>query len=188
MGVQVVLEAYSRRPEAFKMLALINGSYEDPIGSMWGTARFRPLLVAMLEFGARHPGLVGTIIRFGMGGPLALPFAKINRFCENDVPRVPFSDYMQKVAFINPVAYMRTLRLMGEHSARLVLPEVRVPCLLVAGPEDTMTPIEKMEQMRDAIPDNEYHVIEGGRHTLLFTSGEWIGKTLAEFLTKKSIV
>jgi len=188
MGVQVTLEMYSCRPEVFRSLALINGSYEDPIASMWGTPRLRPLLVAMLEFGAKHPGLTGGIIRFGMGGPIALPFAKLNRFCEAEVPEVPFGDYMQKVAFINPVAYMRTLRLMGEHSARKILPQLELPVLLVAGPEDTMTPIFKMEQMRDAIPDNEYHVIEGGRHTLLFTSGEWIGNTLVEFLERRGLL
>ena len=188
MGVQVVLETYSRRPEVFRSLALINGSYEDPISSMWGTAKLRPVLVAVLEYLARHPGLTAKLVRFGMDSPISLPFAKLNRFCEDNVPVVPFKDYMKKVAYINPVAYMRTLRLMGEHSARLILPEVKPPCLLVAGPEDTMTPIFKMEQMRDAIPDNEYHVIEGGRHTLLFTSGEWIGNTLVEFLDRRGVL
>jgi len=188
LGVQVVLETYRQRPAPFRALALINGSYEDPLSSMWGTPKVRPILVFLLELLARHPGFTGAAVNFAMGGPIALPFAKLNRFCEDNVPDEVMRPYLKKVAHINPVAYMRTLRLMGEHSAGDVLAGVAEPTLIVAGPEDTMTPIEKMEQIRDAIPDNEYHVLEGGRHTLLMTSGDWIGRTLLEFLDRRGVL
>ena len=187
LGVQVVLEAYSRRPEAFQALCLVNGSYEDPLDSMWGSPRFRPLITTVLEIGARLPRLTSVLTRMILGGPFALPLAKINRFCEKDVPVEPFDAYMKKVSRIAPVAYMRILRLMGEHSAEAVLPGVSVPTLLIAGDEDTMTPLHKMEHMAEAITGAELVVVPGGRHTLLFTRGDWIGERIARFLEDRGV-
>ncbi|NOZ86785.1 MAG: alpha/beta fold hydrolase, partial [Deltaproteobacteria bacterium] len=182
LGVQVTLEAYSMRPGVFNSLCFVNGSYEDPLSSMWGTDKLRPLIAGILEFASHFPGLVSLLTRVILGGPLALPLAKLNRFCEKDVPREPFDAYMKKVSRIDPIAYMRILRLMGEHSAAHVLSGITVPTLLIAGDQDTMTPLQKMREMKSAIKGSELIVVPGGRHTLLFSRGDWIGNTLKDFL------
>lgn len=181
LGVQVTLETWRRVPDRFRGIAIVSGSFEDPLASFGGTRRLRPLLVALLDFGATVPNFTRRLVRLVMGGPLAAPLAKLNRFCENDVPDAPFRAYLHKASSLDPVAYMRTLRLMGEHSARDVLASIHVPVLLVAGTEDAMTPVWIMERMRDEIPGAEYVVAEGGRHTLLMTRGDWIAGMVGAF-------
>jgi pimeloyl-ACP methyl ester carboxylesterase len=104
------------------------------------------------------------------------------------VPEGPFRAYLQKAASLPPVPYMRTLRLMAEHSARDVVPKVAVPVLLVSGLEDTMTPAAVMERIRAALPDATWLPVAGGRHTLLITRGGWVGRRVLEFLQRRSVL
>jgi pimeloyl-ACP methyl ester carboxylesterase len=83
---------------------------------------------------------------------------------------------------------MRTLNLMGKHSARDVLPRISAPALLVAGLEDTMTPAVVAERMRDVLPDAEYLPVRGGRHTLLMTRGAWVAERVQEFLERRAVL
>ena len=185
MGVQVTLEAYRRAPERVLALALLSGSCERPLDSFGGSPVFAGPLRTLFRFAGRHPRLTQLGLRGTMGNPLALRFAQLSRFCEPDVPRHAATRFLQRACReMDPTAYMQSLHLMGEHSAREVLPTVAVPTLIVAGTEDTMTPVAKMEQMRDRIPGAEFCLAEGGRHTLLMSRGAWIADELRAFLDR----
>jgi len=188
LGVQVTLEAYRRRPGAFRAVVLVSGSDEDPLATFAGRPWLRPLLCGMFDLGAALPRLTARITRLTLGGPLAVPFARATRFCERDVPEAPFRAYLAKAAALPAVPYMRTLRLMAEHSARDVPPRLRVPALLLAGLEDTMTPPAVMARIRDALPDATWLPVAGGRHTLLLTRGGWVGRRVLEFLERRGLL
>ncbi|MBI5490228.1 MAG: alpha/beta fold hydrolase [Deltaproteobacteria bacterium] len=188
LGVQVTLEAYRRRPGAFRALALVSGSAEDPLATFAGLPALRPVLTGLTALGARIPRVTAQALRFGMAGPLALPVARWSRFCESDVPEGPFRAYLSKAGRLLPVAFMRTLRLMADHSARDVLRSINVPALLIAGLEDSMTPAAVMERMRDALGDVEYLPVRGGRHTLMMTRGAWVAARLLDFLERRNLL
>jgi pimeloyl-ACP methyl ester carboxylesterase len=189
LGVQVTLEAVRRRPEAAAAVALVSGSDEDPLATFAGMSALRPLVSGMFALGARIPRTASTILRLTVGGPLAVPFARAWRFCERDVPDGPFRNYLHRAARLDPIAYFGVLRRMADHSARGVLPGVAVPVLMVAGVEDTMTPVAVMRRMRgDAPPDTEYLEYPGGRHTLLMTRGDRIAERVLAFLARGGIL
>lgn len=185
LGVQVTLEAYRRRPAAFRALVLVSGSDEDPLATFAGSAALRPLLCGLFDLGTALPALTSAFTRVALGGPLAVPFARLTGFCERDVPDGPFRAYLRKAAALPAVPYTRTLRLMAEHSAREVVPQVAVPVLLVAGLEDTMTPAAVMARIRRTLPDAAWLPVAGGRHTLLLTYGGWVGRRVLEFLERR---
>ncbi|MBN1771608.1 MAG: alpha/beta fold hydrolase [Deltaproteobacteria bacterium] len=188
LGVQVTLEAYRRRPAAFRALALVSGSDEDPLATFAGLPLLRPLLCGMFDLGVALPGLAARVMRLTLGGPLAVPFARATGFCERDVPEAPFRAYLAQAAALPAVPYVRTLRLMAEHSARDVVPQVAIPTLLVSGLEDTMTPPGVMERIRAALPDATWLPVAGGRHTLLLTRGGWVGRRVLEFLDRRGLL
>ena len=74
------------------------------------------------------------------------------------------------------------LQAAGEHSAQDLLPEIRVPTLVVAGSRDTFTPPEVSVAMAEAIPGARLELIEGGSHILPLEQRDRLGQLVRDFL------
>ncbi|HET6582592.1 MAG TPA: alpha/beta hydrolase [Nannocystaceae bacterium] len=61
-------------------------------------------------------------------------------------------------------AMRRAMPILWEHDARLWLPSVRVPALVVAGTEDAVVPIARAREVHDAIAGARLVVVEGAGH------------------------
>jgi pimeloyl-ACP methyl ester carboxylesterase len=64
----------------------------------------------------------------------------------------------------HPAGYRSMARAFAELDTRVLLPEIRVPTLLVWGESDVRSPLSVAEQMRRAIPGSELVVIPGAGH------------------------
>jgi pimeloyl-ACP methyl ester carboxylesterase len=70
----------------------------------------------------------------------------------------------------------------GKHSALDLLPEIRVPALVIAGDIDTFTPPDLSRKMAADIPGAELLVVTGGSHTAPLEHPELVGSVLEDFL------
>jgi pimeloyl-ACP methyl ester carboxylesterase len=78
--------------------------------------------------------------------------------------------------------FVRMLRAAGEHSAEDLLPQIRVPTLVVAGSKDTFTPPEVSVAMAESIPEARLTLVPGGSHILPLEEREKLREVLRDFL------
>jgi pimeloyl-ACP methyl ester carboxylesterase len=94
-------------------------------------------------------------------------------------------EFIRHMAKIDP-ASVRWMALSGEeHSAWDVLPQVRVPLLIIAGDQDPLAPARRVAiPMHLASPHSELVRLPRGTHTALLDHADTIGAALGGFFER----
>lgn len=165
MGVQVCLEAFRRSHERVAGLALLCGSYGNPLRTFRGRRTLEAALPWISFAVNRAPRLIGGVWRNLV--PTRLAYAIATRVEINgDLIRLEdFMPYLEHIARVDLPLFIDMLAHAGRHSAKEILPTVDVPSLVIAGDRDNFTPRALSEEMAGAIPGAELMVIEDGSHT-----------------------
>ncbi len=183
MGVQVGLEAFSQRPEAFSKLIFINGTYGRPLHGL-------PLPFSGLTL----PPLVRGARRFHGFGRHLLSRISRSKFSYDLLRRLyliapgfsrrTFEEMTQAFESVDLDVYLALLTRLHEHDAQHHLPTLDVPTLVIAGARDVLTPPWFARKMAEAIPHSELFVVPGGTHYCAAEYPEVIAKRVEEFITK----
>ena len=102
-------------------------------------------------------------------------YFEVNR---NLLPREDLERYLADVAAVDPQVFVRMLA----SAAR-----VDVPTLVVAGEEDTWTPLARSIAMHEAIPGSDLLVLPGGTHTGPLEHGLLVRRRLERFLAERVV-
>jgi len=76
------------------------------------------------------------------------------------------------------------VRLMERPDSSPLLPSIDVPCLVLVGDEDTITPPEEVRRMAEAIPSAELAVITGAGHLSNLEQPARFGAAVSTFLSR----
>lgn len=92
--------------------------------------------------------------------------------------------YWEKVVDgINPEAIMATLPGLAERPDSVpLLPQIKVPALVIHGEQDTMMPVEGARQMAQAIPGGQFVAVAGAGHMSNLENSEFFNQTVESFL------
>ncbi|MDQ2644849.1 MAG: alpha/beta hydrolase [Myxococcota bacterium] len=183
-GTQVALEAYRRRPERVVGLVLLCGSFGRVTYTFKGSDMLATVLPDLISFAERHPKLARAVwsrfpVRFGLN--LARMTGDVNL---SHVRPEDLEPYFRHAAHVDFEMFLRMLREAGEHSAEDLLPEVRVPALVVAGERDSFTPAGVSEVMAKLLPKGEFALIPGGTHVLPLEEREAVRDRISAFLRR----
>lgn len=184
MGVQVALEAHRQAPERVAALMLVCGSP----GHLLDTFHDSPWLRQIFPYGRalverfpeaarwafRH--LVPTELAYQLGSRLETNYRLIRR--QDLFP------YLEDVAAMDPVLFVRMLAAASTHDAEPHLAAVDVPTLVVAGERDTWTPFWLSRRMAAAIPGAELLVLPGGTHVGPLEHPELLALRVEKFLRR----
>lgn len=86
-------------------------------------------------------------------------------------------------AFASPRATIECAKSWGGTDFREECKNVNVPTLIVHGDADNIVPIKTAgDQAAELIPDNQYHVVNGGPHGLNLTHKDQLNEILIKFL------
>ena len=180
-GCQLVLEMYRRSPERCAALALLFG----PAGRVLDTTRlplpgawFAPLLRAapaaafeMFSRAVSRALLVPGVIPLGRKLQLIGPHTN-----EYDMRQV-----LSHIGTVDSGTLRQMLLSLQGHSAHGVLPQVRVPLLIMAGERDPFAPAEAVGvPMHEAAPQSEFVRLSEGTHTALFDEVDAIARAVEE--------
>ena len=99
--------------------------------------------------------------------------------------RRDFYPYMEHLARMHPLYFIRTLDSLKDHSAWDHLPWVDVPALVVGGEIDRFTPVWLSQRMAEHIPGCEYVFVPGGSHTAPLERPGLVGSVLERFLAER---
>ena len=184
MGTQVALELYRHAPERVRALILVCGSHGRITHTFHGNDllhRALPVLIANVrKYEPIARALWGRL-------PPALSYRVAGWLREIDGASLRPEDfrlYVEHLSDIELDLYLSMLQHAGAHSAEDLLPNVRVPTLVIAAERDTFTPRDVVKDMADHIPGAVYHELLGASHAAPSEQPQQINEYIDEFLAK----
>ncbi|MBA3542451.1 MAG: alpha/beta hydrolase [Deltaproteobacteria bacterium] len=185
MGVQVALETYRRHPSRVAGLVLVCGAPSHPLKTFRGSAQLEDLLPVIQKWIHRVPGVINRLTRAMLPTRLAYEVASRLEIRRELVEPRDFMPYLEGMARIDTRLFVAMLSAAGQHSADLLLPEIAVPTLVVAGARDGFTPPERSRAMAEAIPDAELLEIPNASHTAPIERPNLVDWTIRDFLMRR---
>lgn len=182
MGTQVALELYRFAPERVHALVLVCGSYGCVTHTFHGNDLLARALPTLIERVAKYQ----TVARALWGRlPPAIAYRLARWLREIDGPAVRPEDFRQYVEHLSDIdlgLYLAMLQKAGAHSAEDLLPDVRVPTLVIGAERDTFTPAEVVRALAEKIPGAEHFELEGASHAAPVERAEMINARIDAFL------
>ncbi len=181
MGCQVVLESMRQQGDRVRGIVLICGAPGRVTHTFKGSDALAQLLPRLIELVTRHPYLTRAL--WG-GVPPELALKMAFALGEVDSKRMSPEDllpYLEHMADMDPLMFLKMLRLAGDHSALDLLPNLEVPALVIASDRDSFTPPRLAEEMAKSIPKGELLMLEG-THAVPLEQRDAVEKRINEFL------
>jgi len=185
-GCQVALEGYRRRREKIRGLVLLCGSAGRVTHTFRGTDALAQILPGLIERVRANPLLARGL--WGSVPPeLSLRIASLTG--EIDARLMDPRDllpYLQHMADIDLLMFLRMLNEAGEHSAADLLPEIEVPVLVIGGDRDNFTPVRYAEELAKALPKGELLMLSATHVAPLEQRGA-VHERIGAFLDKLAV-
>jgi pimeloyl-ACP methyl ester carboxylesterase len=185
MGVQVALEAYRRHPARVAGLVLICGAPSHPLKTFRGSSALEELLPLIQRWVQRVPGVINRLTRRVLPTRLSFEIASRLEIRRELVEPDDFMPYLEGMARIDVRLFVAMLSSAGEHSAEDLLPDVKVPTLVVVAARDGFTPPDRGRAMASAIPASELLEIPNASHTAPIERPHLVDWTIRDFMTRR---
>jgi pimeloyl-ACP methyl ester carboxylesterase len=188
MGVQVNFELYRMRPELFRALIVINGTYGRPFESAFRFRYAKYLLPGIASFAGNNAHLWVPALRWLVGHPRFMSLVKRAGMVAESLDEQVFKDLASDYSELDFPVYMETIKHLGDHSAEDLLGRIAVPTLIVAGDRDLFTPVSTAEQMRRQIPGAELLVVRTGTHYVPVEYPELVNLRIEKFFRDRDLL
>ncbi len=185
MGVQVALETYRRHGDRVAGLVLLCGASSHPLKTFRGSDTLEHLLPRIEKWIHRVPGVVNRLTRTLLPTRLAYEVASRLEIRRELVEPTDFMPYLEGMAHIDSRLFVAMLSSAGQHSADDLLPDVKVPVLVIAGERDGFTPAERSRAMAAAIPGSELLEIPNASHTAPIERPHLVDSTIRDFVARR---
>jgi pimeloyl-ACP methyl ester carboxylesterase len=188
MGVQVTLETYSLNPKLFSGLFLLNGTYGQPFHTALGSPISRYLLPPvnqLIKKSIRHiqPHVLPIAERV-ISQKRFLQWVAKTGLIHKNLDEKLFLKVARRLLNTNLETMHHILDFLSKHSAISILPQIRVPTLIITSTADKLTPSHTAEFMSQQIPDCELMEIKDGSHYTLLEFPDLIVMRLKQFLNE----
>jgi len=184
MGVQVGLEFHRRHRYRCKGLVLMCGAASEPLKTFKGSNILEVALPALQKTIGAAPRLFRGLSRALLPRDFAYRIGAKLEFEEELLSKQDFMPYLKGLAQMDPMLFLAMLGDMGEHSCEDILPEIRVPTLLIGGQLDTFTPADRTRQMAERIRGSELCIVHQGTHSTPLEHPALVGKVTCDFLAR----
>lgn len=184
MGTQVALELYRHHPERVRALVLVCGSHGRITHTFHGNDLLHRALPTLLANVRKYEAIARAL--WGRLPP-ALSYRVAGWLREIDGAALKPEDfklYVEHLSDIELDLYLTMLQYAGEHSAEDLLPNIRVPTLVIAAERDTFTPRDVVKDMADHIPGAIYRELAGASHAAPSEQPQQINEYIDDLLAK----
>jgi pimeloyl-ACP methyl ester carboxylesterase len=187
-GVQVALELYRAHPDDLRALVLMCGTFGHPLDRVTRSPAVRHLAGRVMRlFGSAHP--LSTAALWTARTPIAREVAFLTGGAHRELcPREVLDGLFAHVAAMDPRVVGRIVASYFEHSAEDLLPQVRVPTLILAGERDELTPVSVAEHMQRTLPDAKLVVFAGHSHLVQVERPDDVHREIEQFLDERGLV
>jgi pimeloyl-ACP methyl ester carboxylesterase len=183
MAVQISLELYHRIPERISALVLINGAFEQVLKTAFGLPKSHKLMRGALHVMSAASGIFDPMSKYLLSQDWSVDLLKNMKIVSHNEDF--FAEVAQQFTGLEFGPYFKLMLKMDEHSARSILPEVRVPTLITAGTADQMTPLSTARFMQSQIAGSELFEIPNGTHYTTIEYPEIVNLKLEQFFRRR---
>lgn len=186
MGVQVCLEAYRTLSKKFKAILLINGTSGSPFENALNSPLSKYILPKVNELASKLTAIIQPHIkplaqRVIDGKSFVDIIVKLGLVHEN-INQEILKTVGKEMMSTDLTMYHEIMKHLSEHDAMDLLPNIKVPTLMLAGEKDVLTPMKAAEKIINTIPKAELFVVPGGSHYSLLEFPEIIIPRIEQFL------
>lgn len=185
MGVQVILQAALDYPERFSAVVPICGSYGRPLDTFRGTdtllRAFPAIIRASERFGDPAQKLWSAVNYW----PVAMELARLSEMNHRAISSREIRPYFEHMASMDVRVFIRTLSYLRHHTVEERLPDLIQPALVIAGENDTFTPVWLSRKMSRLIPRSELLVVPDGTHVAPLEAKALVTGRVVEFVEEQ---
>lgn len=184
LGCQSVLEGYRRRSAGIGGLVLICGAAGRVTHTFKGSSVLAQTLPKLIERVERHPQIARALWS-NMPPSVATKIALASGEVDASVEHADLQPYMEHVADLDVLMFLRMLRAVGEQTAEDVLNDIRIPVLVISGELDSFTPPHLAEKMAASIPDSELMLVSGATHVVPLERRDDVRNRIQRFVRER---
>lgn len=181
-GFQILLELYAQSPRRFAALASFLGTPGRALQTLFDTPQSRVWFDLFYLGTVFYPRELRWL--FDRISQTDLPAAICRLLGITAEASADFQAYVRHFRQLGPQYYATLQQAAQAHSARHLLPRVRVPTVVIAAAHDVFVPAHVTTQMCRRLPHAELHWIPQGNHGALFECPELFNQRLGQFLWK----
>lgn len=188
MGVRIALELYLRYPHRIPGMILLCGSAYDSMGPIPSIPLFKSGVLGTLR-AADHVVPVAQLIKdVTVGKDLVSKVAYLLGGMSRDLtPREPVEALLANLDRLD-VRMMTTLaQSYIRHSARDILPMVRVPTLFMVGEKDSLALPSHAWEVSRLMPDCEAYLVQGCTHLAPVEKPDEVHRVAESFLRRREL-
>lgn len=166
MGGRVTLEVFNQQKDRLKAMGLFNTGVHPT------TQTELPGRIKLLEL-AKNEGMLSVVKQWlpPMMGKEALE----NKSLVNELEKMVISYTPKEFS-------MQIEALINRPDARMILPMIDIPTLLLSSSEDNWSPISQHEKIQKQIPNSKLVEIENAGHMVICEKPEAIAKSILQWL------
>jgi pimeloyl-ACP methyl ester carboxylesterase len=185
MGVQVALECYRQKRAAYSGLILINGPYGEALRHVHGNPLFAMALPWLKKAFFKWDQHIQKVWRPLLDSEIAYLYAVFFEVNPWLTRRRDFRVYFEDVGAMKPLVYIAALDGATRHTAEDLLPDVKVPTLVVAGDKDRFTPYPICLKLHKSIPGADLLTLPTGSHIGPLELPEFIHLRIEKFIAER---
>ncbi|MEM7158371.1 MAG: alpha/beta hydrolase [Myxococcota bacterium] len=183
MGFQVALELYRRHQHRVTGLVDLAGPSGRCMATFQGTEAFGHVLPLFRAAMRQAKSLTRRLWRGILPAPWVQDLGALtNQINAARLNNEDFEIYLDQMALMDPELFFDMLGEAARHTAADLLPQIRVPSLVMAGAHDRFIPLNALREVAFAIPQAQWVVIEDGTHALPAEYSEEVTTHLQDFL------
>lgn len=182
-GAQVLMRAYDMFPHRFKNMVFINGFVSNPIQGMFGNDLSSSFFHLFKSGYQMLPETLSYLWRFAVNNPIAIHLSALaGGFNLKLTSLKDIEIYVRGLTTMDLDSFLSLFEGMMNYDGRAVLDRVQVPTLIIAGKNDSVTPLKHQEEMHLRIKNSEFLVVPYGSHCTQLDMPELVNLRIEKFL------
>ena len=184
-GCQILLQAYSQKPELFKSLTFVNGLYRNPFEHMIDADDLVELINQAKKIYNQAPGFISMLWEKGVTNPLLVPLSSLTGgFNLSKTALKDIEIYARGVSAIDLRVFLTFFEQMVAFNAEETLSKITAPTLIICGSKDALTPMDEQEKMHELIASSELYPVPYGSHCTQLDFPEMVNLKIQKFISE----
>lgn len=185
-GVQMLVRHYDLFPDLVENLVFVNGFVENPLHGMFGSKDLTQSFFQTLKSGYQLlPETLGFLWKTGVQSPLAIHLSALAGGFNLQLTSLKDVEiYARGVASMDLNAFFMLFESMLKYDGKPVLDRIKVPTMIIAGKQDSVTPQKHQEEMHHRIRNSELFIVPYGSHCTQLDMPELVNLKIERFLSE----
>jgi pimeloyl-ACP methyl ester carboxylesterase len=185
MGCQVILEFANRYPELTGGLVPMFGTFGRPLDTFFDFSKSRAIFDVLYKVAALG-GRSGTRMMLPLyASPLAFKVGGLTGLVDRHYAlEQDIRKYLEHLLHMDTRVFLRMVSLLADHDLTDVLPDIKVPALVIAAEKDVFTPLHRSRLMAELLPNSELMILAEGSHAAIVEHPQTINRRIDRFLDR----